>query len=129
MAAEGLVLGLLESTNRPYNVQARPAARAGAGPQRERKGVASLPPPAFARSFVSAPVPAFRPSLQLVSDMLATKGVKKAGAEKALEALVEKGKVVSDRRRAAGLVMTGRRARPFELCSDSVCTACFPQRA
>lgn len=51
MAAEGLVLGLLESTNRPYNVQ-------------------------------------------LVSDMLATKGVKKAGAEKALEALVEKGKVV-----------------------------------
>jgi len=37
--------------------------------------------------------------MQGVADMLATKGVKKAQAEKALEALVEQGKLVRGARR------------------------------
>ncbi len=53
------------------------------------------------------------PPLQLVSDMLATKGVKKAGAEKALEALAEKGKVVSARYQAAGQVPGDGRVCPW----------------
>ena len=83
MSAEALVLDLLASSNRPYNVQASRCSLAPA---------AAAATAAAAAAAFRARVPCHSP--QGVADMLATKGVKKAAAEKALDALAEKGKVV-----------------------------------
>ena len=91
MAAEALVFDLLQNTNRPYNVQVGDAAAGG-----RSSGPAGLPRRLRLRCCIqrTAAAPTFSPCLQGVADMLATKGVKKAGAEKALDSLAEQGRLV-----------------------------------
>lgn len=75
---------------------AEPSLQCAGAPQRGAGGLRCLPPPpaTAAARHLRAGAQLLTLCMQGVADMLATKGVKKAQAEKALDALVEQGKLV-----------------------------------